>query len=635
MPAIRRIRADIQGLRGVAVLAVVLYHASETLLPGGFVGVDIFFVISGFLITGILTRELERGEMTLVGFYQRRVRRLFPALFVMLVAVLVAGALLLSPRDYSELARTTLSTVFFVSNFDFYLLSGYFDGEAAAKPLLHTWSLAVEEQFYIVFPLALAFLFKYARRHLLAILALGALGAFAVGVWGALEHRTAAFYLTPFRAFELAIGAALALAPTPKHLPDSARAAASLAGLALMAASFALISRATPFPGLAALAPCLGAALVIFAGTGGPSLGGRAISFPALTFFGAISYSLYLWHWPLLAFARHYLGGAPAPWQVALLVAAAIATAAASWRFVEQPVLRRSAARAATFALTATGMALFSVCALIIRGADGAPGRFTPAAQALFAAAEDYNHRRDLCHSDIDRPIAYARNCVFGGAEPSLAVWGDSAGAELVVALGETLGARGQGVMQITSSACPPALGYRLLPERPDCAAHNGATIENLRRDARVRTVVLSINFARYPWNDRPQVLAGLERATVELQAAGKQVVLGYPFPNPWFNTPNLLGWRAQRGEPLRTLGVPFETYARDNEAIIAHFDALSQRTGAIQFRLTDALCINSFCPSHHPAYGALYWDGNHISVSGARLAVTRFPFDALPERTP
>jgi peptidoglycan/LPS O-acetylase OafA/YrhL len=633
MTAAHTFRADIQGLRGVAVLAVVAYHADERLLPGGFVGVDIFFVISGFLITGILTRELARGEMTLLGFYQRRVRRLFPALFVMLAVVLLAGAALLSPRDYSELARTALSTVFFVSNVDFYLLSGYFEGEAAEKPLLHTWSLAVEEQFYILFPLLLAFLFKTVRQHLALIVAIGALGAFAVSVWGAQDHRTAAFYLTPFRGFELAIGAVLALAPAPARLSGGARAAASLTGLALMAASFVLISRATPFPGFAALAPCLGAALVIFAGMDGRSLGGRAISFPALTFFGAISYSLYLWHWPILAFARHYLGKAPEPWQAAILVAAAIGAATASWRFVEQPVLRSRWSRTTVFALAAMGMALVSAGALAIRAAEGAPARFNPAAQALFAAAEDYNRRRGDCHSDVDHPIAYADNCLFGArdAAAGFAVWGDSAGAEFVVALGEALEPRGQAAMQITSSACPPALGYQLLPERPDCIAHNAETIDHLKRDARVRTVLLSLNFARYPWDERSRVLAGLERATTALQAAGKTVVLVYPFPNPWFNTPNLLGWRAQRGAPLNTLGVPFETYARDNHEIIAFLDDLSQRTGAVRYRLSDALCSQDFCPAHDPAYGALYWDGNHISVAGARLAMTHFPFEALP----
>jgi len=621
-------RDDIQGLRALAVVPVVLYHADDRLLPGGFVGVDIFFVISGFLITRILLRDLAHGEMTIAGFYQRRVQRLFPALFVMLVAVLLAAALLLSPRDYSELARTALSTVFFVSNFDFYLLSGYFDGVAAEKPLLHTWSLAVEEQFYILFPLLLALLFKHARRRLLAIVAFGALVLFAVSVWGANEHRTAAFFLTPFRAFALAIGALLALTPISEQMPRSVRAATSLAGLALISASFFLISRTTVFPGFAALAPCLGAALVIFAGSGGQSLGGRAISFPALTFFGAISYSLYLWHWPILAFARHFLGRAPEPWPAALLVGVAIVAAAASWRFVEQPVLRSSMSRTRAFGLAGAAMALVSLAALGIRSAEGLPGRFTPAAQALFSAAGDYNHHRHLCHSDIDRPIAYAQNCVFGKphAPPTIAVWGDSAGAELVVALGEMLGARGQAVMQITSSACPPALDYQMLPGRPDCAAHNSATVENLVRDTQVRTVLLTINYQRYPTEDRLRLFAGLERTVAALQASGKTVVLVYPFPNPWFDTPDLLGRRAQRGEPLNTLGVSFASYARDNAPIITFFDALSVRTGATSFRPTDGLCTGEVCPAHHPEYGALYWDGNHISVSGARLALTQLP---------
>ena len=233
-------RTDIQGLRAIAVLSVVVYHAAPTLLPGGFVGVDIFFVISGFLITGILLRELQRGRMSIAGFYERRIRRLFPALFTMLATVLAAGLVLLDPRQYAELSRTAISTVFFVSNFDFYALSDYFAGEAVTKPLLHTWSLAVEEQFYIFFPLLLALAWARVRKHLGVILIVGTVLALAFSTWGALDHAKAAFYLAPFRVFELSLGALAAFYAPAIQASQRQRDAASVVGLALIAASLVL-----------------------------------------------------------------------------------------------------------------------------------------------------------------------------------------------------------------------------------------------------------------------------------------------------------------------------------------------------------------------------------------------------------
>lgn len=627
----REFRADIQGLRAIAVLSVVIYHAVPAALPGGFVGVDIFFVISGFLITGILVRELERGAFSVTGFYHRRIKRLFPALFAMLAAVLAMGAAILPPSEYMELARTTVSTVFFVSNIDFYALSGYFAGEAADKPLLHTWSLAVEEQFYIVYPLLLAAVWKWARAWLAPLAALGVLAAFAVSQWGAMEHRTAAFYLTPFRAFELGLGALVAL--WPLQLKPVWRDAASLVGVAMMAAAFVALDDSTPFPGLAALLPCAGAALVIAAGTGAPSAGGRMLSLPALTFFGAISYSLYLWHWPLLVFGRYATDGTSlSPWHAAPLAALAVVLATLSWKFIEQPVLRARAPRGWVFGLGGLAMAGATAVAAAIYFADGAPGRFSPQAQRMFAAYEDFNRDRDRCHSDEDNPIPYDRNCLFGaeGASPVVAVWGDSAGAELVVALGEALAPRGQAAMQITSSACGPLWDYQL-PERPTCAAHNRETLANLLADARIRTVVIALNFARYPTPEQPLVQEGYTRTVEALLAGGKTVVLAYPFPNPWFESPRELGLRAQLGRPLDTLGVPRATYEADQHAALAFLDRLVARTGAVPFRQQDALCDATFCPVYREGVGVLYFNGNHISVTGARLVVRRFPFETLP----
>jgi peptidoglycan/LPS O-acetylase OafA/YrhL len=625
-------RADIQGLRAVAVLSVVLYHADERLLPGGFAGVDIFFVISGFLITGILLRELQRGDFSIAGFYARRVRRLFPALFLMLAATLGVGAVVLDPDDYSELSRTAISTVFFVSNFDFYNLADYFAGYAANKPLLHTWTLAVEEQFYILYPLFLAGAWTLLPGRLASILAVGGLIAFGLSVWGVFTHPIAAFYLTPFRAFELCIGALAAVRPPSQRSSQVWRDAVSCIGALLIASSFLFLNSSTPFPGLAALPPCLGAALIIHAGDGGRTLAGRALSFPVLTFFGAISYSLYLWHWPALALARNYLQGAPAAWQVVLLIAVSILIATASWRWVERPLLTRPAPRRTVLAMGAAAMACTSAFAALILISGGLPSRFSPSALALFAGAEDHNRLRRQCHSSDRRYIAYADNCTFGapGVTPIAAVWGDSAGAELVVALGDVMARRGQAVMQITASGCPPALDYQL-PEQSACIAYNRTTLDHLVRDDRLSTVIVALNFTRYSDADQPRVRSGLTRSVEALAASGKVVVLVYPFPNLWFQAPTVLGFLQHRGQPLDPVGIPYAQHERENHDAIAFLDALADRTGAVPFRPAEALCSRSFCPAYQPGIGVLYFNHNHVSVAGARVALSHFPFEVFP----
>ena len=625
-------RTDIQGLRAIAVLSVVVYHAAPALLPGGFIGVDIFFVISGFLITGILLRELQRGQMSIAGFYERRIRRLFPALFTMLAVVLGAGLFLLDPHQYAELSRTAISTVFFVSNFDFYALSDYFAGESVGKPLLHTWSLAVEEQFYIFFPLLLALIWARVRRQLGVILIVGTVIALALSTWGALDHAKAAFYLAPFRVFELSLGALAAFYAPSIRASQIQRDGVSAAGLALIVGGLVLYTNQTPWPGLAALAPCAGTALIICAGVNGRSLVGRAISFPAFTFFGGISYSLYLWHWPVLSFGHHYFYGTPSPLQTALLVAFAVLAATASWKFVEQPILKRPAPRRTTFTWGASSMTAMAAAAAMIFVTNGMPGRFSPQAQQLFAAEGDYNRRREQCHSGESLTIDYKDNCLFGalGAQPVAAVWADSWGAEIVVALGEELAKRGQSIMEITSSACPPSLNYQL-SDQALCISHNRSTLDNLIEDDRIRTIIIAENFARYPAQDQPRFRTGLAQSVERLAAAGKTVVLAYPQPIPWFEPPSELGLFAHRGQNIEALGISRMQYDTENRDEIAFLDELARRTGALKFHPADELCDRSFCPVYKQNVGVLYFNANHISVTGARLAIRHFPFDAFP----
>nr|WP_167591578.1 acyltransferase family protein [Jiella endophytica] len=354
-------RPEIDGLRAVAVLPVILFHAGFAGFSGGFVGVDVFFVISGYLITGILLDEMEAGRFSLVGFWERRARRILPALFAVLAVSSVAAALTMDPGEIERYSKSVLSVATFWSNIRFWQESGYFDTAGELKPLLHTWSLAVEEQYYILFPPFLALVWRFGRRFLLPVLIACFVVSLAISEWAAHFDPAFGFYWLPARAFELGIGVFAALYLKRRQFPASLRTrnAVSLSGVALIVLAIFLYDAETPFPGLAALFPTLGAGFVILAATPG-TIVHRLLSARPLVGIGLISYSAYLWHQPLFAFARIAANGEPAQRVMALLAVASLALAVLSWRFIEQPFRSRNLiGRSAIFRLAATAATVF------------------------------------------------------------------------------------------------------------------------------------------------------------------------------------------------------------------------------------------------------------------------------------
>jgi peptidoglycan/LPS O-acetylase OafA/YrhL len=361
-----RYRPEIDGLRAIAVVPVILFHAGFGAFGGGFVGVDIFFVISGYLITSILLAELDRGQFSLLTFYERRARRILPALFfVMLMCLPFAWAWLL-PQDMKDFAQSMVAVTTFSSNILFYLESGYFDTAAELKPLLHTWSLAVEEQYYILFPLLLMAGWRLGKPRLillLGVLAVASLVTAQVTLGG--PRPEGAFFLLPSRGWELILGAFTAFHFNRSAAPNPSQQTCqtlSLAGLALIAAAVALFDESIPFPGIAALAPVVGTTLVILYAREG-TLVNQLLRQPVLVGIGLISYSAYLWHQPLIAFAKHRVPGEPSMLLMAVLCGATLPLAWFTWRFVESPFRQKSRmSRQAIFAAsTAAGTALVAI----------------------------------------------------------------------------------------------------------------------------------------------------------------------------------------------------------------------------------------------------------------------------------
>ena len=365
-------RPDVDGLRAVAVTLVILFHAGLG-FSGGFVGVDVFFVISGFLITGLILKEQDGGKFSLANFWVRRVRRIVPAATVMVVAVLIAGFLFLLPSDYMDLGKSTIAQQLMASNVYFWKNTGYFDGPSDLKPLLHTWSLAVEEQFYLGYPLLLMFLHRVGRKLTFATLVALCFGSLAVSQYGVREYPSATFFLLPTRAWELLIGGLICFLPKPTKVPQWALSGGSWLSLAAILSAGLAYTSTTTFPGFTALVPTVATAILIYANSYRLSLPAAVLSSRPLVLVGLMSYSLYLWHWPILAFLRYRFGEVLEIPIAVLAIVSAFIFSAISWGFIERPFRQGSRIsrprNTFTFAiLTATVLLSLSGLALLDSG---------------------------------------------------------------------------------------------------------------------------------------------------------------------------------------------------------------------------------------------------------------------------
>jgi peptidoglycan/LPS O-acetylase OafA/YrhL len=330
-------RPELDGLRGIAIASVVAYHLGGRLAPGGFVGVDLFFVLSGFLITQLIVSDLEFDRFSILGFYERRVRRIVPALLFVCACCTAIALTIFLPGELKDYCSSLLAALLSASNLWFFQHSGYFDRAADTHPLLHTWSLGVEEQFYILFPVLLWGLFRLTRSRMgSAIWVLFAL-SLGVSIIALPQHPQSTFFLLHTRAWELLTGSIVALGLVPHPISRVHREVGGLVGLSAIALAIFAYDSQTPFPGAAALLPCLGAGLIIWSGPG-DSLVSRALSCKPLIFLGLVSYSLYLWHWPLIVFVRAISAAPLDVHQQGALAALSFILATGTWRFVSRRI---------------------------------------------------------------------------------------------------------------------------------------------------------------------------------------------------------------------------------------------------------------------------------------------------------
>lgn len=623
-----KFRTDIEGLRAVAITPVVIFHAWPSALPGGFVGVDIFFVISGYLITTLLLQRLENGRYSIASFYAARIRRIFPALFAMLLLLVPAAVLLLDPTALCEFARVLGATGLFLSNLELHRTTGYFEGAAELKPLVHTWSLAVEEQYYIVFPLLLATLYRWWRRGVGMVLLSVGVASLLYCIWLLRRDASLAFYSAPSRTFELMIGSGLAWwvsrEGTVNLLSKAGREILACLGLVGIVVSVTQLSADKPFPGLTALLPALATAALI--GTGGsgqradqPTLVAGLLAWTPLRWVGALSFSLYLWHWPVLVFSRHLLLGHPTEVQAGAAVVVALALAWASLHWVETPARRAAWPERRILLGGCVAIFLCLLVAVAITMLSGSLQRQPDRANSLLAGAKDFSAARLRCHLRGSNWKSYAERCELGmaSAGKQLAVFGDSHGVELAMALGET--AVSHRVAQLTASSCPPALDFDV-PGRAGCLAHNRATVEALMLDDRVDVVVLAARFEHYLRDGQADAFeAGLLRTSLALRSVGKMVLLLEPIPTYPYPVPAALAQLALRHANLQDFGQSATQYRALQQKGLALVERVANQSGAIPISASAVLCPANRCEVLDAQDQPLYFDDNHLSMPAAR----------------
>ncbi|MEM7077165.1 MAG: acyltransferase family protein [Pseudomonadota bacterium] len=646
-------RRDIDGLRALAVAPVVCFHAGYEVAAGGFLGVDIFFVISGYLITALIYGEYREGRFSLLTFYERRARRILPALFFVMATTFAVGWFLLLPVEFVELSYAALAVIFFLSNLFFLNASaadenGYFAAETQIEPLLHTWSLAVEEQFYLVFPLLFLFWPRTRTTALQILLGVLALASLLLCEWLLRHHPAAAFYLAPSRAFELLAGALVAL---NVERMERIRYQQSLAWAGALLVGYALTTfdAETPLPGVATLVPVLGTVLLLAFAKADRGVG-KLLAAPPLVAIGLISYSWYLWHHPVLTFGN-LLTNTPNHLHTLFLIALSLAMAWLSWRWVERPFRDRTRfGRAQIFKASAASAACLTIVSLFLLGRQGLPARLPEHLNTALAGQGEHMLAFECRNQNL---TDYPAPCRLGDpqASPAYAIWGDSYAGALTRALGDRLAERKLGGRSLVHFSCPGIVGtFRYEPERLGagfsraCASYVETSFEALLSDPGIETVIMVNSYEWYLQLDaqrpepilvtqpeppvdqdesqrRENVMRAIAQTANRLAASGKSVVLVSNHPRlPGFERRNLVreAWLQHDGRLHATAEI--SAY----QAGIAQLNELrAPLTWHHRVRWVDggALFCEQFCALANEE-GLMVFDGAHLTYAGARRVV-------------
>jgi len=616
-------RREIDGLRAIAVVPVILFHAGFSALSGGFIGVDVFFVISGYLISGILIAELEAGNFSVLRFYERRARRILPALFTVLAVCIPFAWVLMLPNRFKDFLDSVVAVVFFGSNILFWREYGYFEPEVGLKPLLHTWSLAVEEQFYLLFPLFLLLVWRFGRNRTLWAIAAIAVISLLISEWGSRFAPTANFYLAPPRAWELLAGSICAFVLAARA-PQSSNVL-SIIGLGLILGSIFLYDERTPFPGVYALAPVGGTVLIVlYAGAG--TLVARLLSSAGFVGIGLISYSAYLWHQPIFSFARLTgVGDLNGLVRVGLSVLA-FALAWVTWYFVEQPVRKRVspflATRRQIFTASAGAGAVFVMIGVVGHVSSGFDYRFTPEERAILHyvdyPAEDF-YRKGTCMLTADQDYLDFDESCWSSAQSLLI--GDSHAAAFGLGFGAD-----RKIGELTQTSCPPLLDF-IVFNQPSCRGINDFRFKVIAQ-TRPRDIYLDAAWIEY-WY-KPGFQEKFAQTLAWLSDVGSRVVIIGNVPRFYPNLPELVLTNHTGLVPGSVVRVDLAELRQLN----AELRRVGLRYGAQFWDPIESLCSGNDCLAVVALQDAdfkaldvalMSFDNGHLTLSGSVVVADRF----------
>lgn len=583
-------RPDIDGLRAIAVLAVIFFHANIPGFSGGYVGVDIFFVISGFLITSIILKDIESGNFSIWRFYERRIRRIFPPLFLVIIFSLVTGGFVFDTKTFQDLGASITAATLFISNIYFWHdTGGYFAAPSIQKPLLHTWSLAVEEQFYILFPLLIIWIKRSFNKKYTPILLGITFISFVISIYGVYTHQPATFYLVPTRAWELLAGSILALNVLPPLKSDYQRNIFSLLGLVLIFISVKLYTETTLFPAYNAVAPVLGATLIIYSGINGISSVSKIISLRPLVYTGLISYSLYLWHWPLLVFFKYIIFRDFTIYDAILIIFITFAVSSFSLIFMEMPFRKNKTKpkdRHRFFILTAIVVSVTSVFGGVIYFEEGMPYLYPEASRSIKRLEDevkcDWGIKYDTLkkNGNVQHPIIGPLN-----KKPSFVLWGDSHAMALIPALTNNANQYGVSGFITTASGTPPLIGVDPNTKGPEFTAH---VLSFIKLHPEIKTIIIAAYWSMYASNRQTHLLdstntyigsraeSSLALTVKTLLNMGKNVVLVSDVPQIK-NSPEKIVWFAERFGVNYIEKEAYVNYKTKNRAILNILQKISK----------------------------------------------------------
>ena len=632
-------RPEIDGLRAIAVASVILFHAGFKKFSGGYVGVDIFFVISGYLITTIILTERERGNFSLVKFYERRIRRILPALFLVIVASLPFAYLWLLPEDLEDFSRSLVAISTFTSNIHFWHETGYWGAANELKPMLHTWSLAVEEQYYVVFPLLLMLMWRFPRRVLLAVLVGIATASFIFSQWSASHNPVANFFMLQTRAWELAIGACIAFyflyrkqAAHDHALRRASTETLGVVGLLMIFCAVFWFDETLPFPGVYALLPTVGTGLVILCASE-QTLVGRLLGTRLLVGAGLISYSAYLWHQPLFAFARNRSLADPSDMTFSVLVLLSFALGFLSWKYVETPFRSKERFSGRTMFAFA-GIGLGAAVAIGIAGqiSYGFIQRVSKSGLTVLEVKEKLQHNHGLS-STCENSFTLSPDCRTSD-EPEILVWGDSYAMHLVQGI---IASRPDArIIQMTKSLCGPFFDMALIsePQYPEswgmgCLAFTEQVHNWLKQNNTVKYAVISSNFENYfssknelLFRDRGVFESDIDvvaeeftKTLEELESMGITPVIFSPLPTNQIDLGRCLGRADWLGVSLEHCSFHVSEITQSRLAAYGLLDRVQNDFRVV--RLDKLLCNDALCKANLGST-FIYRDAGHFSGEGS-----------------